>query len=109
MMKHTPGLWHVAPNPHGCIKGTESLHSVAAREIRNLGSVIVTVAENMEAADARLIAAAPEILEALLNLADCATLIIERRSTGDLQDAIDSLVVDLGDAHVALRKATGDA
>lgn len=57
---------------------------------------IGTVSENgkREMANARLIAAAPTMLEALQNIEDAATLIEERWSEGDLADAVRSLMVD---------------
>jgi hypothetical protein len=60
-------------------------------------------------ADARLIAAAPELLEALQNLEDAATLVIERWERGDLADAVRSLLVDRDNARAVILKATGAA
>jgi hypothetical protein len=93
--KHTPGPWAA----HGCAVYTADNWS----EGRNLGGLLVAVASPAEAdsqpqdedlANARLIAAAPELLEALL--------LVERAWTGDGVDmgtAIDS-------ALLAIAKAT---
>jgi hypothetical protein len=54
--------------------------------------------------NAKLIAAAPELLESLLGMIDCAELVIERWSSGDLADAVRSLQTDVTFAKNIVKK-----
>jgi hypothetical protein len=55
-----------------------------------------------------VVAAAPELLEALQNLEDAAALIEERWESGDLADAVRSLLVDRDSTRAAIAKAKGE-
>ena len=58
--KHTPGPWHTAGD-----------QGVQIRSQRDQIAKVWTMRGNEWKANARLIAAAPELLEALIELADC--------------------------------------
>lgn len=61
--KHTPGPWKVSDNdPKICVRGTEHLKSVWVDEKPDMW---LNVAENVLPENARLIASAPDLLEAL--------------------------------------------
>lgn len=71
--QHTPGPWAVGPAPHAdCrIYATSETHAIARTygpELNDIGVCALTGPQNK--ADARLIAAAPELLEALVELRD---------------------------------------
>lgn len=88
MSKHTPGPWTTAEEPTYCA-------------IRTDGRVIADmrlVGLHYNKADARLIAAAPELLEALKDMLDGH----EDACTGYGEGAADK-------ARAAIAKATGDA
>jgi hypothetical protein len=59
MTQHTPGPWAITARPKGYrLIGTDGKQRIATVEIRDEG-------ESIDDANARLIAAAPELLEAL--------------------------------------------
>ena len=97
--KHTPGPWRAVELPHyyGRIQEivAENLRTVAQCELRPAGKREET------AANARLIAAAPELLFAL----EQATKILCH-----LDEAIPAIAIEeaINDAREAIAKATGD-
>jgi len=97
--QHTPGPWHWDGNPCNYDKEQEAPWLVDANYSFPpiLGGTITCQSD----ADARLIAAAPDLLEALKNLLAQYSTVHE---TGDMemQSAIDF-------AHTAIAKATGAA
>lgn len=98
-MKFTPGPWA----NHGRIPGTPGLpHSVVAA--KTLIARVYSEAfgdEAQELANARLIAAAPELLEALTNLLAWAQDVHTPGKDAGLN------YTGMDDARVALKKATG--
>jgi len=68
--KHTPGPWKPEQqDARLCVRGCESLHMVyveRSNPSHNVGGTVKhVIAENCEPEDARLIAAAPDLLSAL--------------------------------------------
>ncbi|WP_272656388.1 MULTISPECIES: hypothetical protein [unclassified Providencia] len=90
--KGTPAPWYVVerPDKNGCIH-TATLEDANDNEIANLGL-------NADHYDLLLIAAAPELLKALIELTESAKETID--GLGDLSDAIDT-------AKAAITKALG--
>lgn len=90
--KGTPAPWYVVERPDrdGCIH-TATLEDENDNEIANLGL-------NVDHYDMLLIKAAPELLEALIELTESAKEAID--GLGDLADAIDT-------AKAAISKALG--
>lgn len=90
--KGTPAPWYVVERPDrdGCIH-TATLEDENDNEIANLGL-------NVDHYDMLLIKAAPELLEALIELTESAKEAID--GLGDLADAIDT-------AKAAIAKALG--
>lgn len=103
MSKHTPGPWrfYTDPQPNGCpIVGTGGLmvaqlaHSINYPEQRDTAI-----------ANARLIAAAPELLEALGDLMGVAEAAMLRANFDGGEYDIEG---ELADARAAIAKATGE-
>ena len=88
-MKHTPGPWRWSQNPHGGAR--VETQSVGVADVLSRAGVPHPVQESC-AATARLIAAAPELLEALELIAN----------TG--MDARQCMLT----ARAAIKKAIGD-
>ncbi len=105
MGKHTPGPWRAAPRIAGNGWGVWCTE--------NWYGVLDNTAPGIDAeANARLIAAAPELLLALQNTVNVLALAVENGCFGDaLSDDEDTIaevesVVDA--ARAAIRKATGE-
>lgn len=60
MSKHTPGPWLIRAPDNGIYDTDDDIANVVARGPYGL----ITIAEEVDVADARLIAAAPDLLEA---------------------------------------------
>ena len=99
-MNHTPGPWRVVATGY---TGRASAKFVICPMTSNLAVAHIkhSTMSPMEA-NARLIAAAPELLQALLNLVGTMCSADGSNMEADL-DAIDSCVAD---AHAAIAKAT---
>lgn len=102
MSKHTPGPWwttdHGIRDAGGYIAHTNSVQHYAGQEERYAFEVA------QRAADKRLIAAAPDLLEALEWCADTLAVFVEDGSA-----AQDSVVgTNLTAARAAIAKATGE-
>jgi hypothetical protein len=84
-MSYTPGPWSVMPTPTDA-QNTHKIMYDCVQERRRIGAVCgVFAKDDGEAtANARLIAAAPELLEALRHL---VARVIENGGTGDLIDS----------------------
>ena len=67
---HTPGPWHVKEQYRSETTMQPAYWDVCTRREDGLDTIYETVAENCGPEDARLIAAAPELLEALQAIAD---------------------------------------
>ena len=91
MAKHTPGPWHVGMKPGPIVYGEDGA------QVAPLHVPMVPKEENR--ANARLIAAAPELLEALENLLEH----VENR------DALGAYWADPMAARAAIAKAKGES
>jgi hypothetical protein len=100
---HTPGPWHATPSPKGGhnIYDADNNVPAIARTYRIADDATVE-------ANARLIAAAPDLLEALQIIVANARMVPDPTMDG----ATDCFAVPLGDieivAHAAIAHATGD-
>lgn len=92
--EYTPGPWHVAPMSPTWV-GTKYSEHIASTDTFD------TEDEDEQKANARLIAAAPELLEALIAI----TNQLER--IGDTREHKDGAFIR--DARAAIAKATGSA
>lgn len=90
-MKHTPGPWHVSTD--GTIDGKESSFTVNGG-----GGVVALVNTVLQQgrADARLIASAPALLDALRDLVACTPETYDNRH--ELRAAIDAISQATGGA-----------
>ena len=91
MSKHTPGPWHTAGE-----------QGVQIRSAKDQIAKVWTMRGNEWKANARLIAAAPELLEALQSIADCCDEEHAARDYASRQAEI------RGIARAAIAKATGE-
>jgi hypothetical protein len=88
MSGHTPGPWH-----------------------REAGQLVASMGRNIcdvmtgSAADARLIAAAPEMAQSLTNACDAIQQILDRWASGDLASAVNYAESAMHDAQETLAKA----
>jgi hypothetical protein len=106
MNKHTPAPWHV-----GIGNGEGSIFSDSGRtRLEDGGTTLYPICSynrgwnaDEDAANARLIAAAPELLQALLSILE------HSREFGDVEDHETMLVRIQDKARAAIAKATGDA
>jgi hypothetical protein len=98
--KHTPGPWQVNHNDPTQVCDADGV-------VRGCAPVahcsIGTASERK--ANARLIAAAPDLLKALIDLVGtmCSA------SGSDLEDDLDAIDARVGDARAAIARATGDS
>lgn len=92
-MNHTPGPWYV---------GHDAVNPMTGDATLSVGPIAHTVAAVIAEDDARLIAAAPELLGALTRFTEWA----ERASGTFTMADIQGIVTD---AHEAIRKAEGHA
>ena len=119
---HTPGPWHIGieqdhsadrwkrnaewsrirSQENGLIAIIESIHPKGKRQSKDF---------DIEAANARLIAAAPTMLTALENCANIISLALANGAWGhdstDEADSIDEVLSVLNEARAAIAKATG--
>lgn len=112
MNKHTPGPWLIREPDNGIYDTDDDIANVVARGPYGL----ITIAEEVDVADARLIAAAPELLEVLRDtLAETiesrdslhAGSVLPDGSYGEDADEIDRLDRIIARARAAIAKATG--
>lgn len=95
--KHTPGPWHIGMKPGPMIYGSDS------SQVADLRADLLDKGER--AANARLIAAAPELLACLIDAVRClefAAPIIEAPENSAYRETI-------AQARAAIVKATGGA
>jgi len=105
MNKHTPAPWHV-----GIGNGEGSIFSDSGRtRLEDGGTTLYPICSynrgwnaDEDAANARLIAAAPELLEALIECERCVNELFQETGSHEYMN-----VSDL--ARAAITKATGDA
>jgi hypothetical protein len=103
MSKHTPGPWIFEPAPHGAFDICKDPNSMGRyMVIATRGPHDVRAAEMH--ANARLIAAAPDLLQALLNLVGtmCAA------DGSDMEADLDAIDAKVAAAIAAIAKATGE-
>lgn len=105
--KFTPGPWFTS-RPHGTIYIEARLRGTTLQEVASVGP---TETANQQEANARLIAAAPELLEALSKMVDRITYYAELKS-GEIPNIEDwAYTYNSGDmiaARAAIAKATGE-
>ena len=89
--KHTPGPWRTEPAPH--------------RSHWILGSVPVALTVEPSEANARLIAAAPDLLAALRDMIDRYARAMKDSGVSHYPEAM----VEIRSARAAIAKATGGA
>ena len=95
---HTPGPWYFLPNRIGRLQVGPSINYTVA-------DMCVTPLEGQEA-NARLIAAAPELLDALEELCACPQWVDEATvPKAGIETAPQQVVVNLSVALLKLRKA----
>jgi len=97
--RHTPGPWRVTggPTPRGNAAGVCSVDGLHVTDVHGYGTSIET-----DHANARLIAAAPDLLAALENV----SAKLERLCGVSYPDAI---ALDLSQARAAIARAKGQA
>ena len=105
MAEHTPGPWKVDVDDYGCrtIRGGKSGKHQQA-QYKRIANTEGVFPEEEDAANARLIAAAPEQHQALKSIVD---LIEQRMYTDDFERELNDWLEQEG--RPAIRKATGDA
>jgi hypothetical protein len=102
---HTPGPWVADEYPHGDVWQIKY-----GKRGNWLAEIMIDGDQKGAAADARLIASSPDLLEALRQLLGNA--IIARHQLKNTEDAslVGSALWDtIGQAEEAIRKATGEA
>lgn len=92
--QHTPGPWHLGTRPGPIVYGPQG------EQVANMHVAMLEQGEHK--ANARLIAAAPDMLLALENLYARAFAVMDKSAT---HDGIENCKV-LGDARAAIAKAT---
>ncbi len=111
MNKHTPAPWHV-----GIGNGEGSIFSDSGRtRLEDGGTTLYPICSynrgwnaDEDAANARLIAAAPELLEALIALLNVESAALHGARTSAANDGLD-VPYHFAAARAAIAKATGDA
>ena len=107
MSKHTPGPWEPMKNSDGFIRGIRGMHGPVCANVVNWGGISRAQTSNGQA-NARLIAAAPDLLEALE--AAVKVGIIPKSSAKDGGATRHSEQVRVADmCRDAIAKATGAA
>lgn len=92
--KHTPGPWKVIPDPGASCDECGAQHSeslMVASANRSEVGIAVILADDCEIANANLIAAAPELLEACKReyaSTVCYCFALRRASTSDKDDTV---------------------
>lgn len=106
MSKHTPGPWHVCD---GCTHLISDEHLMTVAEARQIvsgnlrtGKTEYVPGHQMQLANSKLIAAAPEMLEALREIANWNPVVSPDEENG--MSIIDAINI----ARAAIAKATGD-
>ena len=102
-LKHTPGPWHLSNH---AANGEDSITVSRSRDLGGHSVVLVESSRRADVllADARLIAAAPELLEALEALIVIVRQYADQSAT---QDGLTNCRI-IGKANAALHKARGD-
>ena len=94
---HTPGPWESYPH------STEPITTIIGNRTDGIAKVLASGNRELDTANARLIAAAPELLAALRNVTD--SMLASRRLGRGLE--VPTQFID--DARVAIAKAEGRA
>ena len=101
--KHTPGPWEIERYSDGLIQIVGDLKVISDDE-EHFTTVVEQISATNEEANARLIAAAPDLLEALKDLADD----ISDRFDMDSPSTNPGIKHCIAAARYAIRKATGE-
>lgn len=106
MYKHTPGPWKV-DHPFLSIVGLRGTRPVHIADVKTRGPALPghQIPENEGAANARLIAAAPKLLEMLERLLGELSYVHE---TGDVRDSIRNATEHMNEARAAIAEAKGE-
>src|SRR5271165_2537121 len=103
--QHTPGPWQ--PMDSGLVYAPPPKGEDEATLICDVGEIDETTPDRV--ANAFLIAAAPDMLDALEAQTEAAQAVIDSWSEGDLAGAVRMLDASLADAQAAIAKAKGGA
>jgi len=112
--QHTPGPWHVTYDETGGYDGMTGGYHIAAVEDQRIttvdgadyGQVACQYAPTPQAeANARLIAAAPDLYAQLTAMCDYADIVREKWETNELADVVNMLTVQARQARFVLAKA----
>lgn len=103
--KYTPGPWVVGQPNKGPVAGTVPVHTADYMDSYRSGQLVCSVygTAAFSDANARLVAAAPDLLAALSRLLDRAAHQLDTSATHDGLENIDAVVAALA----AIAKATG--
>ena len=101
--KHTPGPWYVAGEQSGVTEYSDTRH-IYAQADKDAGGTGCVACVASSTANAALIAAAPDMLEALRSAAAFAEQWVGANEGSMLADAREAM---LAKARAAIRKATG--
>lgn len=100
MTNHTPGPWRVSK-----LGGEPMVYGPQGAQIVNMRDALVFADENE--ANARLIAAAPELLAVLQSFVNAWAEQIDKDKEVNGSDAVDFIAGYLDDARAAIAKAKG--
>jgi hypothetical protein len=110
MTKHSPSPFLVESSPFQGQQGNEipsfRIHDAEGNPVAETDS---GKPEDQQEADARLLATAPDMLDALEAQTEAAQAVIDAWSEGDLAGAVRMLDASLADARAAIAKARGGA
>ncbi len=111
--KHTPGPWEVSHGGHGSPHGFVIdeyyvLNRTVADDVAIAADIVDPATQMPSEANARLIAAAPELLEALLEAVECGMVPVSSAKEGGAS-AFSAQVRCADKIRAAIAKATGGA
>ena len=106
MSKHTPGPWKI--HEHGVGFEVECANGNVVAQAQQVTALRQDTMQSARKANARLIAAAPELLEALSKFVEFAELHGEVVFSGGGMSAIDAMNACTSEARAAIAKAKGE-
>ena len=109
MNKHTPGPWFQGTDHHtNCVYDKRVWFESDGSRHGETPNIVITVSPKDAVADARLIAAAPELLEALQNALPYLRTVVPSPRNGINADCTTDLNC-VARAEAAISKVTGEA